>query len=62
MLRGALPPTVNYGEDDLAEEEVTERVQKRLRAILQLGRHGEASSSDVDEETEEATPAPEAGD
>ena len=65
VLRGALPPTVKYGEDDLAEEEVTKRVQRRLRAILQLGRHGEASSSDVDEETEEteeATPAPDAGD
>ena len=65
VLRGALPPAVKYGEDDLAEEEVTKRVQKRLVAILKLGPHGEASSSDVDEETEEteeATPAPDAGD
>ena len=64
-LRRALRPAVMYGEDDLAEEEVTKRVQRRLRAILQLGRHGEASSSDVDEETketEEATPAPDASD
>ena len=64
-LRGALPAAVKYGEDDLAEEEVTKRVQKRLVEILKLGPHGEASSSDNDEETEEteeATPAPDAGD
>ena len=64
-LRRALPPAVKYGEDDLAEEEVTNRVQKRLVAILKLGPHGEARSSDIDEETEETeetAPAPDAGD
>lgn len=60
-LRRALQAAVRYGEDDLEDEEVTKRVQKRLLKILQLRPRDEEVSSDPDgeaKEAEEPTAAP----